>query len=152
MLNPSSNPDGHERFTVWYNSVARRDPANDSYEHDEPWSIQGRFNHYRFDMNRDVIASTQPEVQAIMRGMLRWHPQVAVDQHGQVGTYFFPPAARPVNAHIGAASEKWLTRIGRANAAAFDKYGWQYYVRDRVRPLLPGVLGHLARRSTARRA
>jgi hypothetical protein len=138
VLNPSSNPDGHERFGVWYNSVARRDPANESLEHDEPWSIQGRYNHYRFDMNRDVIASTQPEVQAIMRGMLRWHPQVAVDQHGQVSTYFFPPAARPVNEHIGAEAEKWLTRIGRANAAAFDRYGWQYYVRSYFDLYYPG--------------
>ncbi len=138
VINPSSNPDGHERFTVWYNSIARSDPANESFEHDEPWSIQGRFNHYRFDMNRDVIASTQPEVQALMRGMLRWHPQVAVDQHGQVSTYFFPPAARPVNEHIGAESEKWLTRIGRANAAAFDRYGWQYYVRSYFDLYYPG--------------
>jgi hypothetical protein len=138
VLNPSSNPDGHERFAVWYNSVARRDPANDSFEHREPWSIQGRYNHYRFDMNRDVIASTQPEVQAIMRGMLRWHPQVAVDQHGQVGTYFFPPAAAPVNRNIGPASEKWLAAIGRANAAAFDRYGWQYFVRDQFDLYYPG--------------
>jgi hypothetical protein len=138
ILNPSSNPDGHERFTVWYNSVARRDPDNASFEHDEPWSIQGRFNHYRFDMNRDVIASTQPEVQAIMRGMLRWHPQVAVDQHGQVSTYFFPPAARPVNENIGAQSEKWLAAIGRANAAAFDRYGWMYFVRSEFDLYYPG--------------
>ena len=138
VINPSSNPDGHERFAVWYNSVARSDPANDAAEHREPWSIQGRYNHYRFDMNRDLIASTQPEVQAIMRGMLRWHPQVAVDQHGQVSTYFFPPAAAPVNQNIGPASEKWLTAIGRANAAAFDRYGWQYFVRDQFDLYYPG--------------
>ena len=138
VLNPSSNPDGHERFTVWYNSVARSDPDNDSFEHDEPWSIQGRFNHYRFDMNRDVLASTQPEVQAIMRGMLRWHPMVAVDQHGQVGTYFFPPAARPVNENILAPSQKWLDVIGRANAAAFDRHGWMYFVRSEFDLYYPG--------------
>ncbi|HEY0777819.1 MAG TPA: M14 family zinc carboxypeptidase, partial [Gemmatirosa sp.] len=138
VINPSSNPDGHERFAVWYNSVGRSDPANDAYEHREPWSIQGRFNHYRFDMNRDVIASTQPEVQAIMAGMLRWHPQVTVDQHGQVPTYFFPPAARPVNANIGPESDKWLAAIGRANAAAFDAQGWQYFVRNEFDLYYPG--------------
>nr|MDQ6925043.1 hypothetical protein [Candidatus Eremiobacteraeota bacterium] len=138
VLNPSANPDGHERFAVWYNSVARSDPTNDAFEHREPWSIQGRFNHYRFDMNRDVIASTQPEVQAIMGGMLRWHPQVTVDQHGQVSTYFFPPAARPVNANIGQESEKWLSIIGRANAAAFDAHGWQYFVRNEFDLYYPG--------------
>ncbi len=138
VINPSSNPDGHERFAVWYNSVARSDPANDSYEHREPWSVQGRFNHYRFDMNRDLIATTQPEVQAVVRGMLRWRPQVAVDQHGHTVNYFFPPAAAPVNRHVGAASEKWLTAIGRANAAAFDRYGWQYFVRDQFDLYYPG--------------
>ncbi|HZF67752.1 MAG TPA: M14 family zinc carboxypeptidase [Gemmatirosa sp.] len=138
VLNPSSNPDGHERFTVWYNSVARSDPTNDAYEHREPWSVQGRFNHYRFDMNRDVMASTQPEVQALLRGMLRWHPQTAVDQHGHTVNYFFPPAASPVNANIGAESEKWLSIVGRANAAAFDRYGWMYFVRDQFDLYYPG--------------
>jgi hypothetical protein len=106
------------------------DPDPAAAEHDEPWSIVGRMNHYRFDMNRDVAASSQKEVQAIVRGMLRWHPVVAVDQHGQVETYFFPPAARPVNVNLGPDAAKWLDVIGRGNAAAFDKYGWMYYVRD----------------------
>ena len=60
-------------------------------------SIQGRFNHYRFDMNRDVMTTTQREAQALVRAMLRWHPMVAIDQHGQVGTYFFPPTAAQLN-------------------------------------------------------
>lgn len=130
VLNPSSNPDGHERFAVWYNSVHVGAPEPWAAEHREPWTINGRSNHYRFNMNRDVAASTQREVQALVRAMLRWHPMVAVDQHGQTTNYFFPPAARPVNANIGPQSEKWLDRIGRGNAAAFDKYGWMYFVRD----------------------
>jgi hypothetical protein len=40
----------------------------------QPWSIAGRFKHYRFNMNRDAFASTQREVQAIVRTMQRWHP------------------------------------------------------------------------------
>lgn len=138
LLNPSSNPDGHERFGVWYNSVAMRNPDPASYEHREPWSIQGRFNHYRFDMNRDLIASTQREVQGIMSAMLRWKPMVAVDQHGQTENYFFPPAARPVNEHLGPLAEKWLDIIGRGNAAAFDRHGWMYYVRDVFDLYYPG--------------
>ena len=130
IINPSTNPDGHERFTVWYNSVsvAAADPR--AMEHIEPWSVQGRYNHYRFDMNRDVMASTQREVQGTMRMMLKWHPMVAVDLHGHVSTYFFPPAARPVNANIVGDPGKWMELFGRANAAAFDRYGWMYYSRD----------------------
>ena len=138
IINPSSNPDGHERFAVWYNSVAVGSPEPTAQEHREPWSIVGRFNHFRFDMNRDLIASTQREVQGIMRMMLKWHPMVAVDLHGQVATYFFPPAARPVNANIVGAAGKWLDAFGQGNAQAFDKYGWMYYSRDVFDLYYPG--------------
>ncbi len=139
VINPSSNPDGHERFAVWYNSVALGNPDPAAMEHSEPWSIQGRFNHYRFDMNRDVMSTTQSEVQAIVRAMIRWKPQVAVDLHGQTTQYFFPPAARPVHQHIaGSLSEKWMTAIGAGNAEAFDRNGWLYYVRDQFDLYYPG--------------
>jgi hypothetical protein len=99
----------------------------------------GRFNHYRFDMNRDVIATSQREVQAMVRAMLRWRPMVVVDQHGQTTNYFFPPAARPVNENIGGEmAAKWLETIGRGNAQAFDRYGWMYYSRDVFDLYYPG--------------
>ena len=138
IINPSSNPDGHERFTVWYNSVNVAAPDPQAQEHREPWSVQGRYNHYRFDMNRDLIASTQREVQGIMRQMLRWHPMVAADLHGHTSSYFFPPAARPVNANIGSDAAKWLDLLGRGNAQAFDRYGWMYFSRDVFDLYYPG--------------
>jgi hypothetical protein len=115
---------------VWYNSIAVAHPNPGAMEHREPWSIQGRFNHYRFDLNRDVMTTTQREAQALVRAMLQWHPMVAVDQHGQTTNYFFPPAARPINENLGPDASKWLTIFGRGNADAFDRYGWMYYVRD----------------------
>ncbi|HZO20530.1 MAG TPA: M14 family zinc carboxypeptidase [Gemmatimonadaceae bacterium] len=130
VINPSSNPDGHERFTVWYNSINVRHPDPNAIEHDEPWSVQGRFNHYRFDMNRDVMASTQREVQGLMRAMLRWHPMVAADLHGVTERFFFPPVAKAINANFGDLFTKWMEILGRANATAFDRYGWMYYSRD----------------------
>ena len=138
IINPSSNPDGHERFTVWYNSVSVGAAEPRAIEHDEPWSIYGRYNHYRFDMNRDLIASTQREVQGIMRMMLKWHPMVTADLHGQVSTYFFPPTARPINTNIVGDASKWLDLFGRANAAAFDRYRWMYYSRDVYDLYYPG--------------
>jgi hypothetical protein len=138
VLNPSANPDGHERFTVWYHSVAMANPDNGAFEHDEPWSVQGRFNHYRFDMNRDLIAITQAETQGMTRAMRRWHPMVAVDQHGHTVNYFFPPAARPVNANIRDESARWLAIIGKANADAFDANGWMYFVRTDFDLYYPG--------------
>ena len=84
IINPSSNPDGHERFSVWSNSIAVGSPDRLAIEQQrgQPWSVSGRFNHYRFDMNRDLMAMTQREVQAIVGGMLRWHPMITADLHG----------------------------------------------------------------------
>ena len=62
IVNPTFNPDGHERFAVYHNSVGMFDPNNDALEHGQPWAMYGRFNHYRFDMNRDKLALSQPEV------------------------------------------------------------------------------------------
>ena len=130
VINVMHNPDGHERFAVWENSVAVGDPENFSLEHREPGQIMGRTNHYRFDMNRDLLAMSQPENIAIIRGVREWHPQVFVDHHGQVSNYFFPPASEPINKNLPVEKSKyWLDKFGRGNAAAFDRYGWNYFVR-----------------------
>src|SRR3989454_2770643 len=129
VLNPSANPDGHERFAAWYNSVGIGADHPWSFEHNEPWSITGRYSHYRFDMNRDLLAQSQPEVRAMMDGVLRWRPRVFVDHHSTTATFFFPPVAQAVNMNLPAQTTKWFDTYGRGNAAAFDRYGWQYQVR-----------------------
>ena len=129
VLNPSANPDGHERFAAWYNSVGIGADHPWSFEHNEPWSITGRYSHYRFDMNRDLLAQSQPEVRAMMDGVLRWRPQVFVDHHSTTATFFFPPVAQAVNLNLPPQTTKWFDTYGRGNAAAFDRYGWQYQVR-----------------------
>lgn len=129
VLNPSANPDGHERFAGWYNSVGIGADNPWAFEQNEPWSITGRYSHYRFDMNRDLLAQSQPEVRAMMDGLLRWHPQVFVDHHSTTPTFFFPPVAQAVNMNLPAQTTKWFETYGRGNAEAFDKYGWQYQIR-----------------------
>jgi hypothetical protein len=138
VINPSQNPDGHERFAAWSNSVALGLSEPAALEQNEPWSIQGRFNHYRFDMNRDLLAFSQAETRATAAAVMRWRPQVFVDLHSTTPQYFFPPAAEPVNVNLPASSAKWLEQFGRGNAAAFDGYGWQYYVRDVFDLYYPG--------------
>ena len=129
VLNPSANPDGHERFAAWYNSVAVGADEPAAFEQREPWSITGRYGHFRFDMNRDLLAQSQPEVRAMMDGVLRWHPQVFVDHHSTTQPFFFPPVAPSVNLNLPAQTTRWFDMFGRGNAAAFDRYGWQYFVR-----------------------
>jgi hypothetical protein len=141
IINPSSNPDGHERFTVWSNAIAVGSPERMAMEQQrgQPWSIAGRYNHYRFDMNRDVFAQTQQEVRHLVRGMLAWHPMVTADLHGYTATYFMAPASRPVNTNIASGwPVKWGEIIGAGNAAAFDRWGWMYNVRDNFDLYYPG--------------
>jgi len=140
IINPSSNPDGHERFAVWSNAIAvgSPEPGGLEQQRSQPWSISGRFNHYRFDMNRDVFSSTQREVQGIIRTIHRWHAMVHADLHGYTDPFYFAPPANPVNARVGANIVQWLNRIGQGNAAAFDRYGWAYYVRDVFDLFYPG--------------
>ncbi len=141
ILNPVFNPDGHERFVVYYNSIAVGSPEEMAYEKREPWAVSGRFNHFRFDMNRDKLAQSQPETRQETAAFLRWHPQVYVDEHGQPETYFFPPNALAVNRNADRARvEKWTDIFGRANGAAFDRYGWQYVTRDTFDFFYPGYL------------
>src|SRR5213592_466847 len=128
VLNPSANPYGHERFAAWYNSVSVGADHPWAFEQNEPWSITGRYSHYRFDMNRDLLAQSQPEVRAMMDGILRWHPQVFVDHHSTTSSFFFPPVAQAVNMNLPPQTTRWFATYGRGNAAAFDRYGWQYYV------------------------
>lgn len=133
------NPDGHERFATWYNSVAVGDPNRAALEHREPWSVYGRLSHYRFDLNRDTAVMTQKETQNQARAYLEWNPQIAVDHHGQPSQYFFPPTALPVNPNLNIAQKnKWEGIFGRANAAQFESRLWDYYIRDVFDFFYPG--------------
>jgi hypothetical protein len=145
VLNPVFNPDGHERFVVYSNSIALGSPENWAFEKDWPWVSVGRFNHYRFDMNRDKLAMSQPETQQESAAILRWHPQVYVDEHGQPEIYFFPPNSQSINRQADRVRlEKWTDIIGRANAAAFDQKGWQYVNRETYDFFYPGYLDTFA--------
>jgi hypothetical protein len=133
LINPAHNPDGHERFVTWINANGQGDPERWALEQQraQPWGIYGRYTHYKFDPNRDALAMSHPESQQSSLAIRRWRPQVFVDHHGQTPSFFFPPTADPTNWTLPRADYKrWVETFGRANAAAFDRYGWQYLVRD----------------------
>jgi hypothetical protein len=131
LIVTGENPDGHERFVTWYNSVATGNADRSALEHREPWTVYGRVNHFRFDLNRDNLAVTQTETKHMQRAFFEWNPQIAVDHHGQPSQFHFPPAALPINPNLPQpTTNKWLEVFGRANAAQFDAQKWDFYVRD----------------------
>ncbi len=140
ILNPSQNPDGHERFAAWNNGSAVGSDEPGALEQTEPWSVWGRYNHYRFDMNRDFIAQSQAETRALMGVMVKWHPQLVIDLHSTTSQYFFPPTSDPLNPQVGPWQRKWEDRFGRGNAAAFDRFGWAYFNRDTYDFFYPGYV------------
>ena len=141
ILNPVYNPDGHERYVVYYNSIATGSAAPDAFEGNVPSTALGRPNHYRFDMNRDRVAFSQPETRQEFAEMLKWGPQVYIDQHGQVASYFFPPEPMSVNANVDRArNAKWTDRLGRATAKAFEARGLGYFTKEDFDFYYPGYL------------
>lgn len=131
MVNPCYNPDGHERYVVAYNSIPNGNGQEGSFDRAIPPAFFGRANHYRFDMNRDRIAFSQAETRQEVEFMLTWNPQVYADQHGQVENYFMPPVQQSINTNVGRDRYiRWTDVFGRATAAAFDKEGWSYFIRD----------------------
>ena len=141
VMNLAHNPDGHERFVTWINALGQGnpDPWAIEQQRQQPWGIGGRTNHYQVDLNRDALAMSQVESRQMSQAFRRWNPQVFVDHHGQTASYFFAPPAPPINPTLSAGEvAKWTDIFGRANAAAFDRYGWNYYVRDVFDLYYPG--------------
>ncbi len=141
IINPVYNPDGHERYAVYYDSLAVGSSDPDAFESYEPSTIHGRLNHYRFDMNRDRVAMSQDETRQEVAEFLSWSPQVYADQHGQVDSYFFPPNPMSVNANVDRKRlNHWTEVFGRATGKAFDAKGFSYFIKDEFDLYYPGYL------------
>ncbi|HEV2721289.1 MAG TPA: M14 family zinc carboxypeptidase, partial [Thermoanaerobaculia bacterium] len=141
VIDPLLNPDGRERYIQWFTRTegVAPNPNPEGFEHSEPWP-GGRFNHYLIDMNRDWAWSSQREVRARIAEYRKWMPQVFVDFHEMFynSTYFFPPDAKPLNANLPKDVNRWLEVFGRANAEAFTRNHWPFFVGETFDLFYPG--------------
>lgn len=141
VIDPMQNPDGRARFVNNFLAATGITPAADrqAAEHDEPWP-SGRVNHYMFDLNRDWFTLSQPETRGKVAAIRQWNPVVVVDLHEMGGdqSYFFSPAAQPLNPNLSAAQIRAYELIGRYNAAAFDARGEPYFTREVYDLFYPG--------------
>lgn len=145
IVNPCYNPDGHERYVIWQNSIAVGSPDPGAMEHAPPRHVNGRVNHYRFDLNRDKVSFSQAESYQEVALFNKFHPQTYIDQHGEVETYFFPPTAMSNHVLVGRERYlKWTETFGRATAKAFDRQGWGYFIKDTFDMYYPGYLDSFA--------
>jgi len=141
IVDPCLNPDGRERYVIWYNRTIglRFNADTNAREHHEPWP-GGRTNHYYFDLNRDWAWATQKETQQRLDLYGRWMPQVHVDFHeqGVDEPYYFAPAAEPFHEDISAWQRSFQTTIGRNHMRYFDQNGWLYFTRQVFDLYYPG--------------
>ena len=141
LIDPSQNPDGRDRFVNYFEEThgLEPDPNPIAAEHEEPWP-GGRTNHYLFDLNRDWIALTQPEIRNQMKVLRQWFPLVAVDLHEMSGesTYFFSPESDPYNPNLTADQKETLKLFGKNNARWFDHFGFDYFTRENYDAFYPG--------------
>lgn len=141
FIDPIQNPDGRSRFVSRYymNTGMEHSADRISVEHNEPWP-SGRSNHYLFDLNRDWIALTQPEVAGQVNALLETYPLIFVDLHEMGGdqTYYFTPEARPYNPLIAKSQREALWTIGENNGRWFDEHGFDYFTREIFDAFYPG--------------
>ncbi|UTW56426.1 M14 family metallopeptidase [Kordiimonas sp. SCSIO 12610] len=141
FINPMQNPDGRDRFIHRFRSAKGLEADSDrlSAEHNEPWP-SGRTNHYLFDMNRDWISLTQPEIREQVKALQEWYPLTFVDLHEMGGdsTYYFAPEAIPYNPHLADSQRSSLILFGQNNAKWFDAFGRPYFTRDIFDAFYPG--------------
>jgi hypothetical protein len=87
-----------------------------------------RYNSYAFDMNRDGLVGTQPEVSGRLRLLWKYPPQLFVDEHENgSNTYFFPPDADPIYHETPDGLYREVEQMyGPANARAFRAHEWSF--------------------------
>ena len=99
LIDPTQNPDGRDRFVNYFEQARGLvpDASPTAAEHNEPWP-GGRANHYLFDLNRDWIGLTQPEILSQVKTLREWLPLVYVDLHEMGGELdvFLHAGIRPV--------------------------------------------------------
>jgi hypothetical protein len=88
------------RLAFSNDSATRRILKNDVVIFNSCQNPDGRVNDVRvndngFDLNRDFINQTQPEVKALVRQIVRWHPAVFEDLHGYYGFMLIDPTTAP---------------------------------------------------------
>lgn len=134
LIDPSFNPDGYGRFSTWVNNNRGLQLSSDQMdrEHREGWP-NGRTNHYRFDLNRDWLLTTQNETRNRLKWFHYFHPHVMGDFHemGPDSTYFFQPGVPSRQNPLTPKENFEITDdIGRYHARAMDAIGSLYYSKQ----------------------
>jgi hypothetical protein len=143
-IDPTVNPDGRDRHSLWANSNKGFPPVADPLdrEHNEAWPA-GRTNHYWFDLNRDWLPLAHPESQSKIAWYHQWYPNVTTDFHemGTNSTYFFEPT-KPFGSENPVVPRKNYddinVRFAKYFAEYLDEIGSLYWSKEVFDNSYPG--------------
>jgi len=143
-IDPTVNPDGRDRHSLWANSNKGFPPVADPLdrEHNEAWPA-GRTNHYWFDLNRDWLPLAHPESQSKIAWYHQWYPNVTTDFHemGTNSTYFFEPT-KPFGSENPVVPRKNYedinVRFAKYFAEYMDEIGSLYWTKEVFDNSYPG--------------
>ena len=142
VIDPSQNPDGRQRFidSLRQYSGQMSNYDDQSATHRNARRINGRTNHFWFDLNRDYIYALHPETQGKLKALRDYHPIFYLDGHemGSQSSFYFDPGPGPSNEHLAFTYQKWVNKFQQDNAQAFDKYGWAYFSKEIFDNFYPG--------------
>ncbi|TFV96046.1 zinc carboxypeptidase [Algoriphagus kandeliae] len=140
IIDPCINPDGRDRYAMWYNQKMNTilQPDLQSVEHNEPWP-GGRANHYLFDLNRDWAWQVQVESQQRLKIYQQWMPQLHLDFHEQGinNPFYMAPAAEPLHEQLTDWQHEFQDIFGKNTAKYFDEMGRFYFTKERFDLLYP---------------
>jgi hypothetical protein len=142
IIDPSQNPDGHERHVqdvTRLRGTLGVPTSPFAMIHQGNWPGP-RTSHYYFDLNRDWFMHSHPETQGRVRTFMEWAPHVAVDLHemGSSSTYFFAPPMEPFNKNVPQVIKDWWNIYAAANAEAMSRHGWSFFRREGYDEFYPG--------------
>ena len=135
LLDPSMNPDGHQRFSQWanINKNYSLNPDSNDREYNQHWP-RARTNHYWFDLNRDYLPNQHIESNLKIKTYTEWLPNVMTDYHemGTNSTYFFQPGVpQRVNPLIPKLNQDLTREIAIYHEQALNEIGSLYYAEER---------------------
>ena len=134
LLDPSMNPDGHQRFSQWANNNKNKslNPDSNDREYNQYWP-RARTNHYWFDLNRDYLPNQLIESNLKIQTYTEWLPNIMTDFHemGTNSTYFFQPGVpQRKNPLISDLNQDLTKEIATYHEEALNEIGSLYYSEE----------------------
>ena len=134
LLDPSMNPDGHQRFSQWANNNKNQslNPDSNDREYNQYWP-RARTNHYWFDLNRDYLPNQLIESNLKIQTYTEWLPNIMTDFHemGTNSTYFFQPGVpQRKNPLISDLNQDLTKEIATYHEEALNEIASLYYSEE----------------------